>query len=391
MKNWNRRISYIILAVIIVSISEPLAQESDFVVDPVEIRIEKAESSLGQLVRRSEAIAYVTIVAYQGESSDPAALLALDIEKVLFGKPSATVSTSWDRLAYDPTLPEIGERGILFMTRKRISPDVIVLSSMATIDDFEINDLSRWYIVGGRRGFIHGDLGDVDSIEHAIAGFNRWYRDKTATALEHAHFLSVLLESGNERIREDAVFDLTFFRYSLSVQERDDLLAQPECPSAIRDFFDERRTRAYSSTPMRSREEMEMAFADYDWRENVESGDDELVQRAFQFFSRMTHDERVAYPDLWASAMRSLLNNDNRDIRLRAASALLLINDPAAIPVLIEGLREPEIPLKRVLLRELQRMTDQTFPYDPDASEEIRKAQIAVWDEWWAAETHQKE
>ena len=142
----------------------------------------------------------------------------------------------------------------------------------------------------------------------------------------------------------------------------------------------------------RDREAVAAEFLEYEWENMVSSKDDDQVRQAFRFLGQFSSAELHAHQDIWVPALRALLQSDNPEHRLRAASRLHSIQDPAAIPVLIDGFRyESEIPFKRSLLNQLQRTTGQDFPFDPTAPEDVREEQIRVWEDWWAEQVQEEQ
>jgi hypothetical protein len=83
-----------------------------------------------------------------------------------------------------------------------------------------------------------------------------------------------------------------------------------------------------------------------------------------------------------APHLRKILKEDA--LNYRAARALAELGDEAAVPYLIElYLRHDMAEYRKQGIDLLQKLTGQTFDFDPNGSEVSRSESIKKWEEWW--------
>jgi hypothetical protein len=74
-------------------------------------------------------------------------------------------------------------------------------------------------------------------------------------------------------------------------------------------------------------------------------------------------------------------------VRYQAAEALVNIGSKDGYPVLIEGLRDPEIRNRYKCFEVLHDLTKLDFGYAHDAGEDEREVAVVRWEQWWRART----
>ena len=74
-------------------------------------------------------------------------------------------------------------------------------------------------------------------------------------------------------------------------------------------------------------------------------------------------------------------------VRYQAAEALVNIGSKDGFPILIEGLRDPEIRNRYKCFEVLHDMTKLDFGYAHDAGEDEREVAVGRWEQWWSART----
>jgi hypothetical protein len=72
-------------------------------------------------------------------------------------------------------------------------------------------------------------------------------------------------------------------------------------------------------------------------------------------------------------------------VRYEAAGALLEMQDPNGLSVLVDGLLDPDARLRAKCLDVLQEKTAQTFGFEADAAPDERAAAVRRWRAWLAA------
>ena len=345
-------------------------------------RMERSHTIISRLVPQSEAIALVSVLDRKKHPDTDDEIYTLQIHEAMYGDPPSEVHRSITHLYHAPSLPQIGDRGIMFMSRRpphNIPLPHIIIESLRATDQTP----AVWRIMGGARGFILGDVDELHGVADAVRHYVRWRIESTVTPIEHARFLARIWQSDSPRLHMDREHELMAFRNTFSREDFEVWVAHPEFPEMLRAIWREWEEKRQASIRFRDRETIEAEFFKYDWEMRITSGDIEQVLSAIRFLYPFTPDELRAYQDLWGPALRDLLQSDNWEIQIRAVSVFNLIQDPAGIPVVISLLRDPDIPHKPRLLHGLQHVTGQAFPYDPDAPEQVREEQIRVWEEWW--------
>ena len=71
-------------------------------------------------------------------------------------------------------------------------------------------------------------------------------------------------------------------------------------------------------------------------------------------------------------------------VRYEAAGALLELRDPRGLPILIDGLEDPDARLRAKCLAVLAERTGQRFGFEADGSVEDRAAAVRRWRAWFA-------
>jgi hypothetical protein len=93
-----------------------------------------------------------------------------------------------------------------------------------------------------------------------------------------------------------------------------------------------------------------------------------------------TRDSRLVEP-LRAVPMPE--GDDNFDLRLERARALLRLGDWQVMPTLIEGLRDERDITRALSAQTLWESTHEKFGYDANGDIEARNKSIAAWEAWW--------
>ena len=86
-----------------------------------------------------------------------------------------------------------------------------------------------------------------------------------------------------------------------------------------------------------------------------------------------------------APAFRRLARHADVVIRRNALHGLAEIGDRTAIPLLIEGLSEEDLGIRRICSEGLEKLTGETHGFDPRAPEEERAAAVERWKAWYGA------
>jgi len=74
---------------------------------------------------------------------------------------------------------------------------------------------------------------------------------------------------------------------------------------------------------------------------------------------------------------------DNVDLALERARALMQLGDWSLVPLIIEGLRDERFYTRAVCAKALTDATRESIPFDPSAAEDEREQQILKWEAWW--------
>ncbi len=75
---------------------------------------------------------------------------------------------------------------------------------------------------------------------------------------------------------------------------------------------------------------------------------------------------------------------EQSDLALERARALLMLGDWSMVPLLIDGLRDERLYTRAVCVRTLSEATRERFGYEPGADPEVREAAVLRWERWWA-------
>jgi len=79
----------------------------------------------------------------------------------------------------------------------------------------------------------------------------------------------------------------------------------------------------------------------------------------------------------------SMTDDQNRYVRFEVARAVFEIGAWDTIPIIIEGLNDPELSIRRGCFEVLNRKTGESFGYSFDGPEEERFASTRRWFDWW--------
>ena len=77
------------------------------------------------------------------------------------------------------------------------------------------------------------------------------------------------------------------------------------------------------------------------------------------------------------------MKDENKWVRLESARAVLEIGAWNAVPVLLQGLNDPDLQTRSLCAEILEQKVGENFGYDPKASESERAASILQWNRWW--------
>jgi hypothetical protein len=93
-----------------------------------------------------------------------------------------------------------------------------------------------------------------------------------------------------------------------------------------------------------------------------------------------TRDSRLVEP---LRALPLPEGDENFDLRLERARALLRLGDWQVVPTLIEGLRDERQITRALPAQTLWESPHEKFGYDANADEAERNKSIALWEAWW--------
>jgi hypothetical protein len=93
-----------------------------------------------------------------------------------------------------------------------------------------------------------------------------------------------------------------------------------------------------------------------------------------------TRDSRLVEP---LRAVPLPKGEEDFDLRLERARALLRLGDWQVVPTLIEGLRDERELTRALSAQTLWESTHEKFGYDANADEAERNKSIALWEAWW--------
>jgi hypothetical protein len=93
-----------------------------------------------------------------------------------------------------------------------------------------------------------------------------------------------------------------------------------------------------------------------------------------------TRDSRLVLP---LRALPWPEGENNSDLALERARALLRLGDWQMVPILIGGLRNEELLTRALCAQALWESTRERFAYDPKAEPEEREKAIVEWEKWW--------
>jgi hypothetical protein len=93
-----------------------------------------------------------------------------------------------------------------------------------------------------------------------------------------------------------------------------------------------------------------------------------------------TRDSRLVEP---LRALPWPAGEDNTDLALERARALLRLGDWQMVPLLIGGLRNDQLLTRALCAQALWESTHERFAYDPKAEPAEREKAITDWEKWW--------
>lgn len=359
-----------------------------------------SHTSLGALVLGSEMIvrgevgevagswgATIQFVQQRGK------LVLVEKSRVLYG-PALDSKTIEAAFGENVDVPAEGTEVILFLSRRWI-PEIHTSRRRLSIEEANRQrsyNWGHWKLVGGSRGIIEGSSDRLEYFEQVVDEYVGHLKDEL-DFVEYVEFLYRLSKSTDERVRIDGwwhdwnrLLGWAEWRDNIAEAEADELL-----PGTVVERLEQIRKRAELSISVMSRESAEAVFEEADFYSAVESGDRMRIMLASRdSMGQLSTQELKKYSDLWVPHMRELLHSDDEDIAWSAASLLSVISDPSGAPIMIQRLRDQKSPNPDISLRELQRATGKDFPYDQEAPEDVREAQIQVWEEWWESEGKEK-
>jgi hypothetical protein len=356
-------------------------------------------SSVGELVRQSQAIVEGEITMLRVEAKDkstgtedgnvsPSSWADVRIDDVLRGDRELIGESVAVEIRSTEPRPDEGFHGWIFLTRKPMDllRDFPGLSrDRLSGFDRDRKEYEHWIMAGGVRGCLAGDKAFVAELERYVDTYIRWFWTRNITAAEVAVMLGEMMESAHDRLREDAVYDLSHMYASLSVDERRAIASDDRVPPQARDRIARRleRDEKMAAVRQRSRDELLSVLDDAHVRQALESNEPRSILKGLEVIDAFTRHERVTNPDLWAHLLRPHLDSKDPYIRWRVAVNLHQINDPTALRVLMKTIDDLDPRYYDRLRNDLQKMTRQNLPLESDAPKEIQATQLRAWKDWW--------
>ncbi|MFO7820561.1 MAG: hypothetical protein R6V56_00655 [Lentisphaeria bacterium] len=354
-------------------------------------------SSLGALVRRSQAIVMgevteilgptdgISFTSQEFASQEEGTLATIQLKRILLG--DQFDKGDYIDIVFSPEnqVPYKKQNCLFFISRNRSFKESRKWGPVPLGKD--AYELPEWLVLDGSRAVVQGDTQRLRFFERITKEYLRLIRSAELDLEDYTLLLNRLAESEYRRVRTDVVYDiirlLDFFPEWFSVAR--ELEEEGRLHGRMAEYvrtFDRNMAR---EEQICSREAFKNTLQKAAFHEEIASGNKQEISEAFQRLDDFSKRELIAHQALWAPKIRKLLDHDDFDVRVGAAGILALLKDKAAIPILIEALRDEHWSNLGIIVS-LQRATGKELPFDSTAPKDVRDKQIRAWEEWWAKE-----
>lgn len=341
------------------------------------------QSTMGQLVKLSDAILIVTVTRVDKYSAEDARIECSVEDVILGGEIAEQVMLEMVGKPV-PAIHEL-QTAMLFVPSDLIYEDVMKTSSW-DYREYELsNDTSdRIRVLFPSRSIITLTSENKEEYCSIITNYIHYLRETaTVTPSSYFWFLNGLLDKSDLRIRKDARTDMIYLCRSLDPDTLQQILDEEQPMDAdIREYaagiadWKRRGSPTNYRFPIPSDSQVE------EWLHGLRSGDPSKANMALLELSE-TGEWMYRNTSVWREAVADVLADTNSARRLMAADLLINVGDLRAVPVLIEGLDFPEVGPRSACWDHLVRVLRPPVRYDPKASDELRNDMLNKFKSWY--------